>query len=219
MIRITDLQKSFASDFTLKIGELHIAPGDRVALVGMNGSGKSTLLRLLAGQTAPDKGELCVNVPKKEIGYLPQSPYAFRGTAAYNVRVGVRHAPDISAALAACELQALAGKKMSALSGGEKQRVYLARMLAGKYKLLLLDEPLSAADLKTGALLSERLGAYCENNGVTLVFSTHLPKHAFDMANKIVLLDGGEIAEQGGTARMRTPQSAFGKLFFSQWEV
>lgn len=219
MIHIRNLEKTFSPDFTLKIGELDICDGDRVALIGMNGSGKSTLLRLIAGQMRADRGEISIDTPQTEIGYQPQTPYAFRGTAEYNIKIAGRKNPELGAIFSACELDALRDKKMSALSGGEKQRVFLARMLAGNYKLMLLDEPLSAADLKTGARLSEVLLEACEKNRTTLLFSTHLPRQAFRIATKIMLLDRGEIVEFETAERMKAPQSAFGNEFLSQWNV
>ncbi len=219
MIRIKNLKKTFSSDFTLNVGELTVGDGDRVALVGLNGSGKSTLLRLLAGQLSPDAGEIVCDTPKQKIGYQPQSPYACRGTAEYNVRI-VPNAPgDLKPLLKECQLEQLYHKKMTALSGGEKQRVFLARMLAGGYDLLLLDEPLSAADLQTGEYLSRTLREACEATGKTLLFSTHLPKQAFDIANKILLLDGGNVAEYGSAEQLKTPASDFGRAFFSLWNV
>ena len=219
MIHIRNLKKSFASDFTLTVDDLAINDGDRVALIGLNGSGKSTLLRLLAGQTAPDEGEIVCDTPGEKIGYQPQSPYAFRGTAEYNVRVTPGAPKDLSPLLEKCRLEQLSKKKMTALSGGEKQRVFLARMLAGGYDLLLLDEPLSAADLQTGEYLSRTLREECEATGKTLLFSTHLPKQAFDIADKILLLDGGRVVEYGGKEQFRTPKSDFGKAFFHLWNA
>ncbi len=219
MIQISNLQKTFSSEFTLEIDGITIEDGDRVALIGLNGSGKSTLLRLLAGQLTPDGGTIACDTPKEKTGYQPQSPYLFRGTAEYNVRLAPRAPKDVYPVLRACELEPLANKKMSALSGGERQRVFLARMLAGDYDLLLLDEPLSAADLQTGAALSKTLRDHCEKTNKTLLFSTHLPRQAFDIANKILLLDKGKAVEFGSVAQMKTPGSDFGRAFFALWNV
>lgn len=219
IIELKNLTKSFGRDFTLRIPHAVIERGDRVALIGLNGSGKSTLLRLLAGLLPPDAGEIVCAVPPDRIGYQPQQPYSFRGSAAYNVRLAPRAARDVGPIMAACALTDLANKKMSALSGGEKQRVFLARMLAGDYDLLLLDEPLSAADLQTGQMLSGVLKNACETAGKTLLFSTHLPRQAFEIANKIMLLDGGSVAEFGAVEDVKQPKSDFGKAFFSLWNI
>ena len=218
MIRIQHLKKSFATDFTLSVEDLTVEDGDRVALIGLNGSGKSTLLRLLAGQLAPDEGEIICDFPKEAVSYQPQSPYAFRGTAEYNIRIAPGAPKDLTPLLQKCRLEQLYKKKMTALSGGEQQRVFLARMLAGGCRLLLLDEPLSAADLQTGEYLSRALREECDATGKTLLFSTHLPKQAFDIANKILLLDGGRVVEYGGKEQFRTPESDFGKAFFALWK-
>lgn len=219
MIHISQLKKSFSSDFTLKIDDLHIEKGNRIALIGPNGSGKSTLLKLLAGQLKADSGKIICNAKKGDIGYQPQSPYAFRGSAEYNIRISPGAPNDISHILKICELEALADKKMPHLSGGEKQRVFLARMLAGDFNILLLDEPLSWADIQTASRLSGVIRDECENKNKTMVFSTHLPRQAFDIADKFLLLDGGNIAEFGSVEQMKSPESDFGRAFFSLWRV
>lgn len=219
MIRIHELEKEYPPAFSLRVDGLEIEDGDRVALIGVNGSGKSTLMRLLAGLERPDRGRIECDIPRSLIGYQPQTPFAFRGTAEYNIRLAPRAPKELGSLLRDCRLTELAGKNMEKLSGGERQRVFLARMLAGDYRLLLLDEPLSAADLQTGAYLSALLRERCEAAGTTLLFSTHLPRQAFDIATKIILLDGGRIAETGAPEDMKNPKTEFGKRFFEQWMV
>ena len=218
MIEIRDLTKRLSSAFTLRVPALTIADGERVALIGVNGSGKSTLLRLLAGRLKPDTGGIEIR-GRAKCGYQPQSPYAFRGTAAYNITLAGGSPAALPEVLRACELERLADRKMSALSGGERQRVFLARMLYGDYDPLLLDEPLSAADLATGARLTETLLSYCGNGGKTLVFSTHLPRQAESLATRILLMDGGEIIEDGPPALLRAPKTERGAAFLSQWTL
>lgn len=219
MIRIENLKKRYTSDFTLDIPALSIAPGERVALIGPNGSGKSTLLRILAGVLKPEEGKIGISVPEKDTGYQPQNPYVFRGTVEKNLRLGMRGDEDIAALLEECELTALKDKRADRLSGGERQRLCLARMLAGNYKLLLLDEPLSAADIETGERLSLLLKRYCENTGATLVMSTHLPVQAQQIATKHLILHKGQVAEYGDAATLSAPESEFGKRFLSQWKI
>ena len=218
MIKITGLKKKYSADFTLEIPSLTIPAGARVALIGPNGAGKSTLLRLIAGILKPDEGEIEISVPKAAVGYQPQTPYAFQGTVAQNVRLAAG-GREISGVLEACNLTELKDKKTGRISGGEKQRMCLARMLAGSYNLLLLDEPLSAADIETGALLERVLTKHCEENGTTLLFSTHLPKQAFDIATEVLILHHGRIEERGGIEELGAPKSEFGRLFLSQWRL
>lgn len=219
MIRITNLKKKYGDAFTLEIPSLEIGAGERVALIGPNGAGKSTLLRLLAGMMKPDEGSISIETPPAGRGYQPQSPYAFRGTVEQNLRLGAKNGAAVEPLLEACGLKDLRAKKTSQISGGEKQRMCLARMLAGNYPLLLLDEPLSAADIETGALLEQVLLRHCEENRTTLLFSTHLPKQAFDLATKVLILHRGQIAEYGAAAELGTPKSDFGRLFLAQWKL
>ena len=189
-----------------------------MALIGPNGAGKSTLLRLIAGILKPDEGEIEISVPKTAVGYQPQTPYVFKGSVALNVRLAAG-GRDILPLLEECNLTDLKDKKTSRISGGEKQRMCLARMLAGNYQLLLLDEPLSAADIETGALLERVLTRHCEENGTTLLFSTHLPKQAFDIATEVLIMHHGQIEESGSIESLNAPKSEFGRLFLSQWRL
>ena len=219
MITITNLQKRLSPEFTLQIPSLTIADGDIVALIGPNGAGKSTLLRLIAGLIKPDEGSIEINVPNTMIGYQPQTPYIFKGTVRSNISLSSRSSTGTDSIIKECMLEPLQNKKTDKLSGGERQRVCLARILAGGDKLLLLDEPLSAADIETGESLCRILRSYCINNGVTLVLSTHLPQQAFLTANKFLILYNGQIAEYGGSEILSAPESDFGKRFLAQWKL
>lgn len=219
MIKIKNLEKKFSSDFTLKIDELNIENGERVAIIGPNGSGKSTLLRLIAGIIKPDNGEIITDAPKDKIGYEPQSPYSFSGTAEDNIKLGIHGEADIEKILRECRLTELRSKRSAKLSGGERQRMCLARMLAGNYSLLLLDEPLSAADIETSSTLEDFLISECERNGATLLISTHLPSQALNVATKILIMNKGEISEYSDVSQLKNPESEFGRKFIEQWRI
>lgn len=219
MIKIHNLEKKFSSDFTLSIEELEINDNERVAIIGENGSGKSTLLRLISRAINPDKGEIEINCPKEKIGYSPQTPYIFKGSVEKNISIGLHGDADIAKIISGCELESLKEKRASLLSGGEKQRVCFARMLAGNYSLLMLDEPLSATDINMSTKLETTLKAYCEKNETTLLFSTHTPSHALSLATKILIMNGGRIAEYSDIEKLREPDSEFGKLFVSRWKI
>lgn len=219
MIKITDLEKNFSSGFSLKIDELTIYNGERVALIGPNGSGKSTLLRLLAGIIEPDSGRIETDFDKKSVGYQPQEPFCFRGSLEYNVRLGARGDADIEAILEECALTSLRGQKINKLSGGEKQRMCLARMTAGNYGCLLLDEPLSAVDVEISERLENALIRRCEKNNATLIMSTHLPAQALRTSTKILLLHDGRAEEYADTAELKNPKSEFGRKFINQWRL
>ncbi len=218
MIKIHDLEKKLSPDFTLRIGELSIADGERVAVIGPNGSGKSTLLKLLSGTLKPDRGSIESSFPAGKTGYSPQYPYVFRGSVQYNVKLGAKN-KDIGGIIDACRLTDLKNKKASELSGGEKQRMCLARMLAGEYDCLLLDEPLSAVDIDMGSELEALLSDTCEKRGATLLIATHIPSEALRVSTKILIMNGGKVEEYTDTASLSSPQSEFGKKFISLWRV
>lgn len=220
MIRVEGLRKQL-SDFTLEVDELVIEDGERVALIGMNGSGKSTLLKLIAGEWTPDEGSILCDGAAATIGYQPQSPFCFRGTVEKNILLGARDGStgDLDALLADCGLTELRGKKTSALSGGERQRMCFARMLAGNWPCLLLDEPLSAVDIRTSRSLEDTLVRRCNENGTTLLMSTHLPAQAMAVSTKVLLMDGGRVIEYTDTTDFLHPQSEFGREFIAQWDI
>ena len=217
MIRISQLKKKLSDDFTLEIKELTIEDGERVSLIGVNGSGKSTLLRLLAGLIKPDDGEISMSFSPETVCYQPQDPFCFRRSVRENVLLAAGAQDRCDRLLRECGIAELQDRKAASLSGGEKQRMYLARSLAADPALFLADEPLSAVDLSTGDALAKLLREEFNKPKKTLIFSTHLPKQAFSVANRIVLLDGGRITECGAPEELQSPRSDFGRAFFSQW--
>ena len=193
-------------------------------LLGANGSGKSTLLGILAGIIPPDAGMVASEAARADTAYLPQVPYAFDLTVLQNVMLplgGGRAARDTAlAALARVGLTALASARANRLSGGETQRMALARVLARPHRLLLLDEPTSAADVQANDCVEQALLDYCAEHGCTLVVSSHAPGQARRLGTRAVLLDGGRIAEQGAVDDvLLRPQNARARAFLDHWRV
>lgn len=219
MIKIIGLEKKLSPDFTLKIDELNIDDGERVAVIGPNGSGKSTLLRLVAGIIKPDSGSIEITAEKSRIGYEPQNAYAFRGTVEKNIRLGTHGNADIGGIMRSCQLEALKEKRSSELSGGEKQRMCFARMMAGNYSLILLDEPMSAADIETSEILGKYLSDECSKNGTTLLVATHLPSQAISIATKVLIMNGGRVSDYSHISELNNPGSEFGRKFIGQWSL
>lgn len=219
MIKITELEKKLSPDFTLKIGELYIRNGERVAIIGPNGSGKSTLLKLIAGIIKPDSGSIEIASFDNRIGYEPQNAYAFRGTVEDNVQLGVHGYTDVKRVMRDCQIYSLRDKRASKLSGGEKQRMCFARMMAGNYNLLLLDEPLSAADIETSESLENHLVNECTHNNTTLLMATHLPSQALNVATKVLIMNRGRITEYCNVSELKNPNSEFGRKFIEQWRI
>lgn len=185
-------------------------PGASVlAILGPNGGGKSTLLRILLGLLAPSEGEVRVlgerpeRVPAAAIGYVPQVKTLDRTFPARAIDLVVnglcgrwpgRAAPDdvrrAGDALAAVGGAHLAGRALGRLSGGELQRVYLARGLARRPELLLLDEPSSGIDAAGEQDMYRLLDAYHRDSGATIVMVTHDWEAAYHHASHVLVLSG-----------------------------
>ncbi len=205
---------------TLKHVSLTIQPGEKVGIVGRSGSGKSTLMRALAGLHKPEEGHVLVDgvavtayadeVRMRCIGYKPQEPFLFDGTVAANIFVGDRVPGQVyEAALGVSALDELIArgelrldqvlKAPGNLSGGQRQMVVLARVVAAMPRILLLDEPTTGVDQQTEARIIERLIGYA--GGRTLVVATHSPALLRHM-DRIVVIEGGRIVADGPRAQI-----------------
>ncbi len=225
MIEITGLKKFYAERCVLNIPALTVASGERLALIGPNGCGKSTLLRLLAGTLKPDEGALSNgDLARGTIGYLPQKPYAFDMSVLKNVMLALAGESEASQlAMQALERVGLAHlykARGNRLSGGETQRMALARVLAKPRALLLLDEPTASADILAIDQMERALETYLEQTGCTLVFSSHAPSQALRMSGRVLALDSGLIGELGETQQvLRNPQAKSTRAFLKHWKI
>lgn len=223
MIELQNITKQYAGRTILNIPQLSFESGKRYALIGVNGSGKTTLLRIIAGIMKPDTGEVR-NVPLESMGYMPQSPYAFGFTVRKNVEIALFKSPEATKqamkALEAVGMAALADARGNKLSGGETQRMAFARMIALPRKLLLLDEPTSAADIRGIDQIEETLLRYVKATRCTVILSTHSPAQALRLADEIIFLDQGKIAEQGASEKvLKKTQNNRTKLFLQHWKI
>lgn len=223
MITISDLQKSYQGRVVLQIPELCIPAGARWALIGPNGAGKSTFLRILAGVLEADKGTVSMPEAMRDgMGYMPQQPYAFGVSVRQNVFMALSGFSDsgkrAEEALRLVGLEELAEARGSGLSGGETQRMALARMIARPRKLLLLDEPASATDISGGRRIEEAVTSYWKSTGCTLLFSTHSLAQAYRLADHVLLFSFGRIVESGPAKQVLTvPSSPEGRDFLRYW--
>ncbi len=218
MIEVYDLKKTYRDRTVLDLPALSLRQGETLALAGANGSGKTTLLRLLAGTLKPTAGTVKTAAP---VLYLPQKSYAFRGTVLQNVLLGIngqkRQALDL---LEKLELQGLAEKKASSLSGGELQRLSLCRLLIRPCNLLLLDEPTSSCDPQSAALVLQTLKDYRKEIGCTLVLSTHTPLVALQAAERLLILrDGKSEADGAPQELLQSPGSDWMRAFVAGWRI
>lgn len=225
MIELINVQKRYGARLALDVPELSIQPFERCALIGPNGSGKSTLLRVLAGALAPDAGERRLNgLSQSEIGYLPQTPYAFNLRVLQNVRLTLDGGAAANAramdALERLGIAHLSNANAKRLSGGETQRMALARLLAKRWKLLLLDEPTSAADVRAVEIVEQALLAYTRETGCAIVYATHAPSQAMRLGERVLALSDGRIAESGEASRvLRAPQAESTRAFLKNWTI
>ena len=223
MIELVNVAKNYGDRVILDIPYLAFESGKRYALIGVNGSGKTTLLRILAGTLESDKGEV-KGIPANNMGYMPQSPYAFGFTVQKNVEIAMLKMDDAPVkalrALKAVGMQKLAQARGNKLSGGEAQRMAVARMIALPRKLLLLDEPTSSTDIKGTDKIEAVLLRYAAETGCTMILSTHSPAQALRLAEEIIFLDQGKIAEQG-TAEdlLKSPRNEQTRHFLQHWRI
>ena len=223
MIQLAGIKKQYGGRVVLDVPALTIQPGSRCALIGPNGSGKSTLLRILAGALTPDEGVLLrEDAPLKATGYLPQKPYAFDVSVLENVLLaagrGGAARQRAMETLERLDLERLSSARGSRLSGGETGRMALARLLVREWKLLLLDEPGAAADLNAQERMEQAVMDYARQTRCTLIFSSHAPGHALRMAQRVIFLQDGRIAEDGPAGQvLGAPESQEAKRFLARW--
>ncbi len=225
MIELSQVQKRYGERVALNISTLTIPAGERIALIGPNGSGKSTLLRLLAGVIRAEQGTISLGgLTKTEIGYLPQHPYAFDLSVQKNVELALSGEKEktkrAQEALERVGLLHLAKARANRLSGGETQRMALARVLARPRKLLLLDEPTASADIQAIDQIERAIQDYMQQTNCTLIFSTHMPSQAMRLSKRVLALDGGNIGELGETRQvLQEPQANSTQAFLKNWKL
>jgi tungstate transport system ATP-binding protein len=205
-----DLRHAYQRRTVLTLGHLVLEPGSRLALVGPNGSGKSTLLRLLAFLEPPTGGELSLDgrpvrtararrAARRRVTLVEQRPYLFRGSVLENVayplrlRGTTRQGAEAAArdALAGLQLGPLAGRSTRELSEGEIQRVAVARALAARPDVLLLDEAVSAADRAAQHALFAAVAAEQARRVLAVCFASHLLEEAYRWSSDLLALHQG----------------------------
>jgi spermidine/putrescine transport system ATP-binding protein len=213
-VEVIDVSKSFGTYQALKTISFDIRNNEFFTMLGPSGCGKTTLLRMLAGFESPDTGSILlhgreiVSVPahKRRVNTVFQSYALFpHMTLEQNVAFGLenlrwdkaRIRARVGEMLERVHMSQFASRKPAQLSGGQRQRVALARALAPEPEVLLLDEPLSALDLKLRQAMRDELRNLQRDTGITFVFVTHDQEEALDMSDRIAVLGGGEVQQLG----------------------
>lgn len=204
-LKIKNLRKSFGDQAVLRGIDLDIPAGQFVAIVGRSGCGKSTLLRLIAGLDRPDSGTIAFDETKRpeDIRMMFQEPRLLPWAhVVSNVEVGLganRSAPGARAraehALAEVGLPEKRDQWPAVLSGGQKQRVALARALVSQPRILAFDEPLGALDALTRISMQRLLEGVWRNQGFTAILVTHDVAEAVTLADRVVVIEDGRIAQ------------------------
>jgi molybdate transport system ATP-binding protein len=210
------VRKRLSRDFTLDVS--FEAPPGITIVFGESGSGKTTLLRIVAGLIQPEAGHISIgdrplfnsateeSVPagQRRIGYVFQSLALFpHMSAAANIEYGLAHLPAAErstrarSAADSFRIAHLMSRRPSAISGGERQRVALARSLVTNPSVLLLDEPLTALDHTTASRIIDDLRAWNAAHGIPILYVTHAHREAFALGDRVIVLDAGRIAASG----------------------
>lgn len=220
MLDVKAIQRSFGDKAVLRGISLAIAAGEIVCLLGASGSGKTTLLRIIAGLEQADAGDVLINgqsilstpVHQRDFGLMFQDYALFpHMNVAQNVTFGLRMhgmaAGDQQRRLQeVLQLVGLAGfekRDVAQLSGGEKQRVALARSLAPNPRLLLLDEPLGSLDAALRERLAVELREIIKQANLTAIHVTHDQQEAFAIADRVAILHNGQLEQ------LDTPQRLY----------
>jgi sulfate transport system ATP-binding protein len=226
-IQVRNVTKHYGNFCALEDVSLNVADGALTALLGPSGSGKSTLLRVIAGLETPDRGEILIgsedvtHAPARTrgVGFVFQHYAPFKHMSVHdNVAFGltVRKRPKgevgerVHELLTLVRLEGLAKRYPSQLSGGQLQRMALARALAVQPEVLLLDEPFGALDAQVRGELREWLRRLHDEIHVTTIFVTHDQEEAMEVAEEIVVMNEGRIEQSGAPRELyENPRNQF----------
>ena len=237
LIRLTDLTMEFDGEKILDSINLYINDQEFLTLLGPSGCGKTTTLRIIGGFLTPTSGDVLFDgqkindVPayKRQINTVFQRYALFPHLDVYdNVAFGLRIAklPELEVDRRVCEmleivsLKGFENRKVNQLSGGQQQRVAIARALVNQPKVLLLDEPLGALDLRLRKDMQNELKRIQQATGITFVYVTHDQEEALSMSDTVVVMDKGKIQQIGKPEDIyNEPKNAFVADFIGESNI
>ena len=214
IIELKHISKKFGDEVVLDDISLNIKDKEFITFLGPSGCGKTTMLRIIAGFLEADDGQVIFegkdigNLPphKRQVNTIFQRYQLFPHLNVYeNIAFGLRNrhmkekdiAAKVEEMLALVNLKGFQRRDIASLSGGQQQRVAIARALAVDPRVLLLDEPLAALDLKLRKDMQVELKNIQKRLGITFVFVTHDQQEALSMSDTVVVMDGGKIQQIG----------------------
>ena len=237
IIELKNISKSFDGEQILRNIDLSIKDGEFVTLLGPSGCGKTTTLRIIGGFTQPDEGELVfdgeniTDLPayKRQVNTIFQRYALFPHLNVFeNIAFGLRVSKTpkdeinqrVERMLEIVNLKGFGARKVQSLSGGQQQRVAIARALVNNPKVLLLDEPLGALDLKLRKDMQNELKSIQKRMGITFIFVTHDQEEALSMSDVVVVMDNGKIQQIGSPLDIyNEPQNAFVADFIGESNI
>ncbi len=237
IVELKNICVAFDGEVILDELNLDIKDKEFITLLGPSGCGKTTTLRLIAGFLEPDSGDILFEdkiingVPayKRQVNTIFQRYALFPHLNVYeNIAFGLRvkKLPEkeikekVEEMLTLVNLKGLEKRNINTLSGGQQQRIAIARAIANHPKVLLLDEPLAALDLKLRKDMQKELKKIQEQLGITFIFVTHDQEEALTMSDRVVVMDNGKI-QQVGTPQdiYNEPQNAFFAEFIGESNI
>ena len=237
IIQFKNIVKEFNGQFVLKGINLDIYENEFVTLLGPSGCGKTTLLRILGGFLSPSEGQVIFdgedisNVPpyKRELNTVFQKYALFPHMNVYdNIAFGLKIKKEpkdiieqkVMRMLKLVNLEDYGDRNVTEMSGGQQQRIAIARALVNEPKVLLLDEPLGALDMKLRKEMQHELKKIQQEVGITFIFVTHDQEEALTMSDKIVVMNDGEIQQIGTpTDIYNEPKNEFVAKFIGESNI
>jgi spermidine/putrescine transport system ATP-binding protein len=227
IIQLQNVEKRFGSELVVKGIDLEVEKGEFLTILGPSGCGKTTTLRMIAGFERPTEGQILlegrnvVDIPpyKRDVNTVFQSYALFPHMTVYeNIAYGLRmkgvprsaQAERVQEVLRMVQLEPLGNRKPMQLSGGQQQRVAVARALINKPKVLLLDEPLGALDLKLRKQMQIELKHLQQRLEITFIYITHDQEEALTMSDRIAVMNQGRIEQVAAPKEIYdSPQSKY----------
>ena len=234
MLELKDIQKSFDGVQVIKCVNLKINDGEFVSFLGPSGCGKTTCLRMIAGFEHQDSGSIIYNgkpldglpAHKRKLNTLFQNYALFPHMTVFeNIAYGLKAqgvkkseiAPRVMEALEMVHLKGFEDRYPAEMYGGQRQRVAIARAVINRPPLLLLDEPLTALDAKLRIAMRYELRSLQRKLGITFIYVTHDQEEAMTMSDRIVIMNGGVVEQEGTPSKIYYhPKTKFVSSFIGE---